>query len=195
MSNESLPEHPQPLADPDVYGTVKAFVSAYAVPLLQPEDVFNGWDEHPGPASAREYAVCRVIRHRRQGAKREEVHAQGHDPEDPGRLTVNNLTCCSMQVEFCAPGDEARRRALALETMACSWVGSRFFEQRGISSLHADEIEEKTFEGDAEKLVRRYVVTLHLTYWTGVGLEWPWFDAVTGERVENVDAHHPPQGD
>lgn len=186
--------NPRLIDGPDVQAAVYAFVLAFALPALEPDGVIHGWQNRAAlPSDGNEYAVITLRRHQRHGTNVEEFVADG-DADADGVLTVKTLISCSARIDLCSDSDLARQRAQALETMARSSTGVNFFRSYGLSCLGAGNVREHCFHDEAEQFVHRYSTDLFLEYWSGLRMDMPWFDAVTVSRLENVDAHHPPEG-
>jgi hypothetical protein len=74
-------------------------------------------------------------------------------------------------------------------------VGVNFFKAYGIGCNYADDIRELTYNDEHKQIVHRYMVTLRLTFWGGVDVGTAWFTGAEINRVEDVDAFHPPIGE
>ena len=116
--------------------------------------------------------------------------------DEDGVLTTAEMIECDVQIDFYSdphrPGNYARRRAQAIETVARSSLASQFFAQYGIACQYATDARDLSFVGDVEQYVSRWMTTIRLSFVTAVSAELPWFDAVNLKRLENVDVHHKP---
>lgn len=225
MNDVARPENPVPLAEADIYEACKAFVLAYALPELPPDNVIQGWQNRASlPPGTNDYAVISVLfdtqhgtavesfaasdadRRSRIGAARslhgshtlasadgckETFRADDPDAARPGILTIQGLIEAHVQIDICSETDAARQRATRLATVTRSSIGVRFFTDRGLSALYAEDVRDLSFVGDAKQFVRRCSTTLHLSYWSGDSVELPYFTTVNVARLEDVDAHHP----
>jgi hypothetical protein len=174
-----------------IYGAVRAFVLTFALPALEPQNVFQGWQNRASlPAGSEDYAVLGILSAAQHGTTVETFSAPDPDRAVPGILKIEGLMKVAVRIDFCGGNDLARVRAQRCAVVARSSVGVAFFNRRGLSCLFADEAREQCFKGDAEQFVRRYATTLHLSLWSGDSVEIPYFDKATLGRLENVDAHH-----
>jgi hypothetical protein len=193
MTDPALALNPAPLYEADVYAACRAFVLAYALPAMQAQNVFQGWQNRAAlPAGSEDYAVISIISASRRGTGLETFSAPDPDPAAPGILKIEALFKVAARIEFCAEGDRARRRAQRCAALARSGPGVGFFNGRGLSCLYADEVREHSFRGEAQQFVRRYATILHLSLWSGLSLEVPYFDKASLSRLEDVDVHHKP---
>ncbi|MDR2075641.1 MAG: hypothetical protein LBP61_01720 [Desulfovibrio sp.] len=189
------PFNPAPLPEAGIYKAVQSFVLAYALPALDPANVIQGWQNRASlPPGTNDYAVISVLFDLRHGSIVETFRADDPDPAIPGVLTLRGLIEVSVQVDFCAENDTARQRARRLALVTRSSVGVRFFNERGMSALYADDARDISFVGDANQFVRRWMTTLHLTLVEGVSVNLDYFDRAKISRIENVDVHHPEKG-
>ncbi|MDR0339549.1 MAG: hypothetical protein LBH65_04660 [Desulfovibrio sp.] len=188
------PANPAPVSEADVYAAVRAFVMAYALPALAPENVVQGWQNRAAlPPETNEYAVISILFDTQRGTAVEEYAWDRQAPEKTGSLAVKGLIEIAVQIDFCSEDDTARQRARRLATLTRSSVGVRFFHDWGMSALYADDARDISFVGDAKQFVRRWMTTLRLTITEGVSAEFEAFGRAAVSRLENVDVHHNPQ--
>jgi hypothetical protein len=195
MNDIARPVNPAPLPEADIYAAVRAFVLTYALPALPPAVVIQGWQNRASlPPGTNEYAVISILYDMRHGTAVEEYAWNRDAPEEIGRISVRELVEVAVQADFCAEDDTARQRARRLATVTRSGIGVRFFNDRGMSALYADDARDISFVGDAKQFVRRWMTTLHLTLVEGVVAGFEAFDKARVSHLENVDVHHPIQG-
>lgn len=181
---------PQILAEPDIYAAVYDYVLAYALPALDPEYIYRGWQNRGAlPPDTNEYAVISILNQTRVGTN---VRVYIADTAG-GRQSEKTLVRFQVQVDFCSDNYLSRRRAQALETITMSAAGVQFFNNRGLSSLYAEGVRDLSFVDESDQFVQRHMVLLHLSCWSGMGVEIEGFDRAAVERIENVDVHHPPK--
>jgi len=192
MNSIAKPENPFPLAGGDIYEACRDFVLTYALPLLLPSNVVQGWQNRLVlPPGAGDYAVISILHDKQHGATIEEFQAANSDPNAPGLLIIKGLVEVAVQVDFCAEDDTARQRARRLAIVTRSSIGARFFKDYGMSALFADDVRDISSESDAEQLIRRWTTTLHLTLTEGISVEVPYFNQARVGHLENVGVHHP----
>lgn len=181
---------------PDVYGALYDFVLAYGLAAggpLPEDNIYRGWENRSAlPAGSNEYAVITVAGTTRRGTGTETINNIGSPDNEPEQYQIRTWYEVLAQVDFCSDTDVARQRVYSLDSIFRSTVGVNFFSAYGITAQYADNIQELTFVDEADQYVKRYALTLHLGYWAGVDVESSWFDTVDLNRVEDVDAHHPP---
>ncbi|MDR2075661.1 MAG: hypothetical protein LBP61_01825 [Desulfovibrio sp.] len=188
-----MPDPVLPLPEAGIYAAVRAFVLAYALPALDPAKVIQGWQNRASlPPGTNDYAVIGVSGDRQRGTAVEEYVWKREVPEETGRLAVRGLIEVFVRADFYAGDDTARQRARRLALVTRSSAGVRFFNERGMSALYADDVRDLSFVDESKQFVRRYSTTLHLTLVTGLSLECEAFEAARVSRLENVDAHHKP---
>jgi len=183
------PENPTPLSEADIYAACKAFVAAYALPAMVPENICEAWNQASLPTGANDYAIITVISDTQHGTTVETFRAEDPDITQPGVLTAKGLIEVLVQVACYAPDDVARQRARRLAMVTGSGIGVQFFNDLGMSALYADGVQE--LPSTAAQQLMGYSTTLHLSYWAGVSADFPYFDAVKISRLENVDVSHP----
>lgn len=184
--------NPQALSAPDVYAAVYDFVAAWALPAINPDYIIRGWQNRSHrPPDTNEYAVISVLSEVRRGTN---VTTLRTDPQntDDGALVKGKLTECMVQIDFCSDNETARQRAAALETAMRDEFACDFFASYGINALYADDPRELSFVDGSEQFVKRYMITLHMSYWSELSASSDWFNQVQITRVEDVDAHHKP---
>lgn len=196
------PLNPAAVSEPDVYKAVKAFIAQYGLPAMPPATpkipsrIYQGWVNRAALPPDNEYAVMSIISHLRRGTNVETFDASQAAIDEDGVLTTAEMIECDVQIDFYSdphrPGNYARRRAQAIETVARSSLASQFFAQYGIACQYATDARDLSFVGDAEQYVSRWMTTIRLSFVTAVSAELPWFDAVNLKRLENVDVHHKP---
>ena len=183
-----------PDATPDIYGAVYDFVERWAYPGLESPCIFrDASNDAARPAGSNEFAIISVLGSTRRGTTIERFNNTNAPDENPEQIQLRTLYDCLVQIDLYSDDDEARRRAHTLETMARTSVGVNFFKKPyGIGCNYADDVRELSCTDESRRMVHRYMVTLHLTYWGGVDIGSAWFKDATLNRVEDVDAHHPP---
>lgn len=170
------PYEPQPLREADVLGAVYDFILAYCLPAMNPEHVFRAWVNRASlPPDTNEYAIITVIGEARRGSNVEEFDFDP-DTEADGILTLEESKKIAVQVDFF--GDEAKRRASALELLSRSGTAALFLEPYGIAPLYADDPKEAGVVDGSEQQVPRYVITLYLSAKASLGMSVGWFDDV-----------------
>lgn len=179
------PYNPQPLQQADVYLAVYNFVQGYALPALEPANIFRAWPNraHLPPAS-NEYAVITLLYANRRGTNAQKFD---FDPqtEGDGVLTLLELKEAAVQIDFYADDDSAEQRASALELVMRSELASLFFAPYGISPLYADDPKELTGVDGSRQYVKRYMLTLHLSFYASLSATIGWFDHV------NLNTYNP----
>jgi len=183
------PENPAPLSEAHIYEACKAFVAAYALPAMTPENILEIWNQTSLPAGTTDYAVINILSDTQHGTTVETFRADDPDIMQPGVLTATGLIEVLVQVAFYAQDDVSRRRARRLATVTRSSIGVQFFNDLGMSALYADDVQELSSAAAQQPL--GYSTTLHLSYWAGVSADFPYFDAAQISRLENVDVSHP----
>jgi hypothetical protein len=178
--------------NPDLYGAVYDFVSAYARPVLAPDNIYRDMQNRAAlPAGSNEYAVIALLGTVRRGTNVEELVVSGAEESEPERWEVRTLYDALVQVDFVSDSDAARQRAYTIESLTRSGVGVAFFAAYGITAHYADDVRELNVQDESKQFVHRYMTTLHLSYWSGADAGTAWFDAVLTGRIEDVDVHHP----
>lgn len=177
--------------EPDVYRAVFEFVRFAAQPALSEDAIYRGWQNRSAlPALSEEYAVISVLGQYRRGSTIEEFSAPSADED--GAIELRELVEADVQIDFCSADDRARRRAQCIETAARSSAGCDFFKSYSIGCLYATDVRDMSFVGDSDQFVRRCMVTLRLSYITGVLVTQDWFSAVK-PALKNVDVFFPPE--
>lgn len=190
------PENPAALVETKVYEAVCNYVRKYTLPALDPANVIQGWGNRQTlPEGTEEYAVVSVLYANQVGTTVEHFAAPDPDPSVDGRLSAIAEYDVSVQVDFCSSSDIARVRAQRLAMLTRSSIGSLFFGDYGMGSLYAEGPRDLSYIGGASQFIRRWSVTLHVDVVDGVTADYPFFDKVSLNRVENVDVHHPPVKD
>lgn len=179
---------PAIVSDDDLYGAVYAFLAGCCTPALDPQNIIRGWENRVSlPPGTEEYAVMTIVKHQRHGTT---VEGEG---TEPGTLELRELVEVTVRLDFCSAGDNARRRAQTVETLARSPAGANWFRRRhGLGCLYADAPADRSFAGTGEQFVRRWTTALHLTHWRVLALREDFFTTARLTRLENVDVHHPP---
>lgn len=187
VTSKNAEAFPQPEAD--VYAAAREFVLAYALPALATENVFPQWPDNAAfPEGTEGFAVISVVSVSQHGTTLEGFQV---DEADAGMLTLQGLLRISVRLEFCGDGNLSRQRAQRLAVAARSSAGVRFFTDRGMSALYADDVREQCFTDESKQHVRTYAVTLHVSLWSGVCTGFEYFDTARVSRLENIDEHHP----
>lgn len=180
------------LEQPDLYKATKAFILAFGFPILEPDNVFQGWGNNMSlPANTNEYAVMTVLNTNRRGTTVENIVKSENSDETPERYELRTYFETLMQIDMCSDSDLARQRAYNLESTLRSSVGVNFYKQYGITAQYAENIFEAAFTNGSNQFVRRYILTFHLAYWAGVNVGSAWFNDYDLKRVEDVEVHHP----
>lgn len=193
VNDIARPAGPAPLEENAIYDACKAFVLAYALPAMPPENICQGWQNRSSlPPESNDYAVISVLWDQQHGTAVEEYAWNREAPDETGRLSVKGLIEVAVQIDFCAEDDTARQRARRLATVTRSSIGVQFFNDRGMSALYADDARDISLVGDARQFVRRWMTTLHLSLAEGVSAQLEAFDRAAVSRLENVDVHHKP---
>lgn len=186
MMNFPIPTNPPILHDNGaVYEAVYDFVSLFAVPSFEPQNIIRAWQNraHP-PAKSKEFAILTAISHERHGSN---VETYGTDT-----MMSTALIFCRMQIDcYSASAETARARAQSIEHAARASVGVRFLQQRGIGFSGVSNARDFTGVDDTQQFLPRWIVELQLSYNSVIEYEQPTFDAVN-IRIEDVDAHHSP---
>lgn len=182
---------------PNIYGAVRDFIVAYALPNYDAVNVIRGWQNVKYlPSQTNEYAVISIISHLRRGTTVHYYDAKKASPGEDGRTILKELVFVNVQVDCCSDiDDNARKRAQILEMVARSHVGTRFFKPYGIGCNYSTYPRDLTFIDKADQYTKRWEIELSLSYTAGVTVEYPWFDTINLVRVENVDAHHEPKNE
>lgn len=191
MSQENVSfSNPEPLEEADVYAACRAFVLEYAQPALEPENVIRGWRNRDLlPAGNGDFAVISLVSSKQRG-NTVETFTPPPAAAGPGRLDLRGLMEIRALVDFCADSDLARLRAQRLVVAARSGLGVRFFNERGLSVLHAGKVVDKTWRDEGGQFQCRYSAALHLSCWSGLSLEADCFDSAILSRLENAEVHH-----
>lgn len=187
-----IPATPELINDPDIYAAVYEFVRQYTVPAIPPDNIYRGWQNYFAlPPASNEFAIISLISQERRGTTVEDYDAPA--PDADGTLGLHELVLCRMQVDCYSDDDNAaRQRAQSLETIARSSAGPSFFGQYKIGCNYASNPQAITEIDGSQQYVKRWMVELHLSYTSSIGLTLPGFDNVT-VNIENVDVHHPPK--
>lgn len=173
------PYEPQPLQQADVYTAVYDFVQSYALPALEPVNIFRAWQNRSHlPATVNEYAVITLLYANRRGTNAQNFEFDPQTEAD-GVLTLLELKEAAVQIDFYADDDTAEQRASALELVMRSELASLFFAPYSISPLFADDPKELTGVDGSRQYVKRYMLTLHLSFYASVSATIGWFDRVT----------------
>lgn len=183
-----ISETPGLIAEPDVYAAVYDFILAYALPALSSDNIIRGWEnrEHL-PPDTNDYAVITVISKTRVG-----TNVTTDPGEDAETQEVRTLRRIDVQIDFCSDDDKAVQRAACIETVTRDPVGVAFFKPYGLSCLYAEDVRAVEYVDGSDQFVKRCIITLHLTAWSGVSVPVPHFDKARVSRLENVDVHHNP---
>lgn len=191
-----MPTFPQPVNPvstswPDVISAVQAFLFKYAVPALPLDNVICGNFNRAALPNTDELTIYSFLRHERHGTNVETFDAAAVAEDQDGALETSTLIEAVLQIDFYSRTDAARQRAQTVETIAKSSSAVQFFKPYGISCLYASDIRDMTGMMDAEQYVQRYMLELHLSFWSTVSQGLPWFDAVDVD-LKNVDVVCPP---
>lgn len=185
------PTEPTAYIDTKVYEAVCEYVRKYALPVMEWENIIMGWGNlQTLPPGTQEYAVVSILHATQIGTTVERFEALDPDPDVDGVLSAIAEYNLSVQIDFCSATDDARKRALRIASATRSSIGSLFFGQYGMGALYAEDPRDVSFISSAQ-YVRRWVVTIHVDITDGVSADYPYFERVAVERLENVDVHHP----
>lgn len=190
MPTFPLPINPVRVTWPDVIAAVQAFLNKYTG--VQIDHVICGNYNRAALPNTDEIVLYYPLRYERHGTNIETFDAATVEPGQDGSLKNSTLVEVVFQVDcYSANGVNAMQRAQAVETIARSSGGVQFFNQYNISCLYATDIRDLTATMDAEQYVWRFMTELHLSFWTTVEQDLPWFEANSLE-LKNVDVVFPP---
>lgn len=188
-----LPTNPVLFTEQDVHITVIDFLKWCAVPQVPAENIYRGYlNNITLPQDSNEYIIVTCMEAIRRGTNREELVS--YDTETGlAKYRVITYLEVPVQVDFYSDTENARIRAQSTETMSRSSFGVNFFRQRGMSINYATGLRDLTEVDEEERFIRRFTLTLHVCYWSGLVFDLPYIDSVNINRIENVDVHHPPR--
>lgn len=190
MPTFPIPTNPVRVTWPDVIAAVQAFLNKYTG--VQIDHVICGNYNRAALPNTDEIVLYYPLRYERHGTNIETFDAATVEPGQDGSLKNSTLVEVVFQVDcYSANGVNAMQRAQAVETIARSSGGVQFFNQYNISCLYATDIRDLTATMDAEQYVWRFMTELHLSFWTTVEQDLPWFEANSLE-LKNVDVVFPP---
>ena len=193
-ADEARSANPLPMPEADIYEAVSEFVLSYALPGLEPPAVMQERQNAPlllllpYPDDCVVMSIIEAVQH---GSTIESFTEDYSGPEQPGELCLKGLFKVGVRVDFYGSDDSARQRAQRLAVLARSGAGQQFFKEHGMSSLYAGDVLEKNLTDKEVEYARCYSVTLHLSAWAGVNIEFDYFDKASISRLQNVDASHP----
>lgn len=180
---------------PNIRTAIYEFLSVFAVPDVDPANIFYGNQNNIVlPDGGNDYLIFSYLASVRHGTGCENWDRTGKDDSVELSTTIEVL----VQIDSFAStenghdGMNAMLRAQALETVARSSVGVKFFNDRGLSLLYADDPKDTTFVGDSEAYIRRSTLTLHLSMKSIVKASMGFFDTVN-VGLKNVDVSYPPE--
>lgn len=183
-----------PSTPPDVYAAFYNFVLAYGLPRLPAANIYRGWQNRSAlPPGSNEYAVISILGTNRRGTTVDELVIQGVPPDQGELYQLRTMYEAVVQVDLCSETDLARQRSYSLETSFRSMLGTNFFSKYGITAQYCSPIREMSNVDGSDQFVRRYSIDFNIEYWAGVDVDSAWFNQVVIQRLENVDAHHPPK--
>jgi hypothetical protein len=189
-----VPQGPDTM--PDIYGACYDFVKAFAFPGVDGACIFeDASNDASRPKGSNEFAIISILGGVRRGTTVERFINTGADDDKSEKLELRTLYEALVQVDLYSDSKDARRRAHTMETLARSSVGVSFFGPYGIGCNYADDVRELTYTDEQRRIVHRYMVTLHLSFWGGVDVGTAWFTDAKLNRVEDVDAYHKPTGE
>ena len=182
-----------PDATPDIYGAVYDFVKAFAYQDVPGVNIYrDASNAATRPKGSNEFCIISVLGSTRHGTTVERFINTGADDPDPEKIALRTMYDCMVQIDFYSDDEAGRRRAHTIETLARSTVGPAFFRTYNIGCNYADDVRELNYTDESRRMVHRYMVTLHLSYWGGIDIGTAWFIDTKLNRVEDVDAHHHP---
>lgn len=190
-----IPLSPAVISEADVLTAVYAFVLAYALPAMDAANIVQGWQNRVSlPAGVNDFAVIAPITRIRRGTDIESFDASTAAADEDGTLSESEMIQTTFQIDLCSDinSGNAERRAQALETVARSYLGTRFFEDYGIACHYGSDVRRVPTLDDSNQYLERCLLTLTLAYWTTVSAEVPWFSAVN-LIPKNVDVIYPPK--
>ena len=186
------PENAKAYSEAHIYAACKAFISTFTAPAINPKNIIQGWQNRMSlPPNTNEYAVMSIMFNKQHGTNIEAFDASDPDKTKPGILTVKGLVEVAVQIDYCSDSDDARGRAQRLAIVSRSSIGVQFFNDRGMSILYADDVQNSVFVDESEQYVKRYFTVLHLSVWDGISADFPYFDEAILSKVEDVNVHHP----
>lgn len=180
------------LVQPDIYTAVYDYISIFADPQLNPNNIIRGWQNRSYlPQDTNEYSVITIIDSKRIGTN---VHQWSEDPNISENLIIKELELvgCSVQIDFCSDDDSSEQRARTIELITRSEIGVNFFSGYNISPLYAETPKDMSFTDGSEQFVKRFMVMIHLNYWINFSTSNPSFSTYS-LTIENVDVEHPIQ--
>lgn len=184
---------------PDVYRACFELIMTYALPQMEPDNIFRGWGNRETlPPSSNDYAVMSLITSNRRGTNVTKFSA---DPEaKTGTFSNSEMVTVEIQLDFCSDDDaRALGRAMCIQNVARSQLGTYFFRPYGISCLYASGVTSAPVKDSSVQFVKRYMTTLSLSYWHTVNVTSPSYDRVDGgftkvgqteqDYAKNVDVY------
>lgn len=192
MDDTAQYRDPRLLPGPDVGLAMRDFIIAYALPALDPETVFAGYQNRAALPLGNDFAVYSAMRRVRHGTNVEEF-VPGNNADLPDHVVMTAMHRAPVRVDLYSETDAAFHRASTLEVVSRSPAGVQFFRNRGLSVLYADPVKNSTRLMDGGQYVPRWSVTVHLLCQVRVAASIQGFDVVNMSRLEDVDVHHKPQ--
>lgn len=182
---------PKALDMPDIYVAVYDYVLAYALPAMQPENIYRGWQNRSAlPPDTNEYAVISIISNVRHGTSIETLEINGVDDDEPETITVATHYEVTVQVDCCSDSVYAQQRASMLSNFARSSIATSFFKKYGLSIADASDPADITMDDESNQFVQRSMITLRLLYWVTGAIGTAWFNDVNFVGVKDVDAFY-----
>lgn len=180
---------------PNIVQAVSEFLRVFAVPEVNQDNIIYGNQNSISlPSNNNDYLIFSYVSSVRHGTGFETYDPKGVDDE----IYLSNTVEVLVQVDSYAStrngrdGINAMLRAQALDTVCRSSVGVKFFADRGLSLLYADDPKDTTFVGDSDTYIRRATLTLHLSMQSIVKATMGYFDSVNVD-LKNVDVSYPPK--
>lgn len=178
-----------PIITPDIYKAFFEYVSIFATPVLDQDNIIIGWQNRMYlPENTNEYAVITVVDTKRRGTN---VHEWYDDVTLPNDTIVKEmeLVQSGIQIDFCSDNDTAEKRAKSIELFTRSEFGVKFFKTYNIAPLYADGTRDISFVDQSQQYVRRFMTTVYVSYWVNSTFKIASFDNAD-LFFENVDVEH-----
>ncbi|MDA8485849.1 hypothetical protein NNO07_22510 [Pseudomonas resinovorans] len=142
---------------------------------LSSDTILRAWPNRTA-TPLREYAVITDLNSSRRGTNLVEFTFNPLTTED-GISTESALQQTNIQFDFI--GANARDYATRIEVLSRSSILCDFLAPYEISPLFADSPRDMTSGDSSLQYAIRFVVTLTISYWTGVSSPTGWFDNAT----------------
>ncbi len=167
--------NPAPLQQPDLYGAVYDLTLTYALPALNPQDIFKGEQELAArPPAGTEYAVVSVLGSIRRGSNVETLLDTGADEKDPETYQIRAYYETVVRIDLYSDSDLGRERAVALESLSRSILGNAFHLPYELTIHYADPLKETSYTDESSQFVRRHSLDLRLGHWSGLDVQSAW---------------------